>query len=280
MMAAGKKAVEGEGGFRMEIRPLEKNKDEGKISFILKGANAPLANLLRRTVLEEVAVMAIEEVEFRKNSSILYDEIIAHRLGLLPLSTDLKSYNLKEKCNCKGKGCSRCQLKMTLKAKGPSVVYASDIRTRDAAIKPVYPKMPVVKLLKGQELELEATAILGKGKEHVKWSPGLIYYKYKPSIEIVKKCENPEKVVKSCPLKIYEIKNEEIIINKDNLLKCHLCGACIETSNGAIKVTEVKDEFIFYIESWGQLTPKEIMAEAFGIIDQKLDDFNDKLKAG
>ncbi len=59
---------------------------------------------------EEVPTMAIEDVEFRKNNSILYDEIIAHRLGLVPLKTDLKSYNLPEKCKCKGEGCARFQL--------------------------------------------------------------------------------------------------------------------------------------------------------------------------
>ena len=77
----------------MEIRVLENNKEEGKLSFILKGADVAFANALRRVIVEEVPTMAIEDVEFRKNSSILYDEIIAHRLGLIPFKTDLKSYN-------------------------------------------------------------------------------------------------------------------------------------------------------------------------------------------
>src|SRR3989338_8883415 len=164
----------------MELRVLSNNKDEGKLSFIIKDTTPAFANTLRRIMIEEVPVMAIEEVEFRKNNSILYDEMIAHRLGLLPLSTDLKSYNLPSECKCEGKGCARCQLKLTLKSKGPCMVYASDIHTRDAAVKPVYPKTPIVKLLKNQGLELEATACLGQGKEHVKWAPCHVYYKNKP----------------------------------------------------------------------------------------------------
>jgi DNA-directed RNA polymerase subunit D len=99
---------------------------------------------------------------------ILYDEMIAHRLGLVPLTTDLKSYNLPQKCTCKGAGCAKCQLKVSLKAKSAGLVLSSEIKTKDPEVKPVFDDIPVVKLLKGQDLELTATAVLGKGKEHAK----------------------------------------------------------------------------------------------------------------
>ena len=172
----------------MEVRILENDKEKGKLSFILKDSNPVYVNTLRRMMVDEVPTMAIEEVEFQKNNSILYDETIAHRLGLIPLKTDLKSYNLPDKCMCVGNGCFRCQLKMVLRAtKGSGVVYASEIKSKDPAVKPVYPEMPIVKLLKGQTLELEATAVLGRGREHMKWSPCHVWYKYKPVIEIQEK---------------------------------------------------------------------------------------------
>lgn len=261
----------------MEIRVLENNKDECKLSFILKDVDVAFANALRRVVIEEVPTMAIEEVEFRKNSSIIYDEIVAHRLGLIPFKTDLKSYNLPEKCKCKGKGCARCQLKMTLKPiKGAGMVYASEIKTKDSAIKPVYGKMPIVKLLKGQELELEATATLGKGKDHAKWVPGLVYYKYKPIIEVVD-VKNPGAVVEACPAGIFGIKDNKLIVNKDKLFICTLCEACVDIDSG-IKLNFSDREFIFYMESWGQLTCKEMVNEAIKIFDEKLDEFSDALK--
>jgi len=261
----------------MEVRFLEKDKEKHKLSFIIKGINYTLANLLRRSMIEEVPVIAVEDVEFRKNNSILYDEIIAHRLGLVPFTTDLKSYNLQEKCKCKGKGCAKCTLKMILKAKGSGTVYASDIKTKDPKVKPVYPKMPIVKLLKNQDLELEAVMVLGKGKEHTKWSPCLCYYKYKPVIEITKNVSNPEELVKVCPVNIFELKDKKVVINKDNLLKCHLCRACVETSD-AVKLTEKDDEFVFYVESWGQLGCKEIVIEALNIFKEQLQDFEKGVK--
>ena len=279
MMAAGKKAEEGEGEFKeakMEVRVLENKKDEGKISFIIKDTSAAFVNALRRIIIEEVPTMAVEDVEFRKNNSILYDEMIAHRLGLMPLKTDLKSYNLPEKCKCEGKGCARCQLKLTLKVAAVGIVYASELKSKDPAVKPVYPKMPIVKLLKGQSLELEATAVLGRGKDHSKWSPALAYYKYKPVIEIGN-VKNPEEVVEATHGNVFEIKNGKLEVIKDNLFKYDLAGVVEEVSKGEVKVTHDND-FIFYIESWGQLSCREILNQALDIFNDTFDEFAEEIK--
>ncbi len=260
----------------MEIILLDYNKKKNKCSFVLKGTNAAFANVLRRTIINKVPVMAIEDVEFRKNSSILYDEIIAHRLGLIPLTTDLKSYNIPDECSCKGKLCAKCKLKLKLKVTGPCNVYASDLKSRDSKVKPVYPKTPIVKLLKGQNLELEAIAILGRGKEHIKWSPGLVYYKYKPVIEIGK-YKDASIIVKVCPVDVFDVKNNKLVINKDNFLKCHLCGACKDIDDG-IKLNESDDEIVFYLESFGQLNCKEILLKTLDIFDKQLSELQKKMK--
>ncbi len=96
----GKKRKE---GIKMEVRVLENNKEEGKLSFVLKDADFTFANTMRRLVQEEVPTMAIEDIEFRKNSSIIYDEILAHRLGLVPFKTALKSTIRLKKAKAKGK---------------------------------------------------------------------------------------------------------------------------------------------------------------------------------
>ncbi len=263
----------------MKLKLISQSKE--KMSFLLEESNVGFANALRRCAIEEVPVMAIEDVEFRKNFSAAYDEIIAHRLGLLVLSTDLKSYNLPSECRCKGGGCQSCQLKLTLKAeaKKDRYVYASELKSSDPKSVPVYPNTPIVKLLKGQKLELEATAVLGRGKEHVKWSPGLTYYKYKPVIDIIKNPADPEKVANFCPQKIFDVKNKKLEVNKDNLLNCNLCGACIEVSDGAVKLEENPENFVFYVESWGQLKPKDIMLQSAAELSQKIDDFKKAISA-
>src|SRR3989344_1750302 len=114
MTPVERRVASGEGVSKMEIRLLAKEKKTGRMSFIVKGSNPAFVNAIRRCIINEVPTMAIEDVEIRKNSSILYDEMVAHRLGLVPLKTDLKSYNLPQKCKCEGKGCNRCQLKLVL----------------------------------------------------------------------------------------------------------------------------------------------------------------------
>ena len=264
----------------MKTELLKLDKKQKKISFILKNANAAFANAIRRSAIEEVPVMAIEDIEFRNNSSVLYDEIIAHRLGLVPLTTDLKSYNLPDKCKCNGKGCAQCQLKLKLKARGQGTVYSSEIKSTDPKVKPVYPKIPITKLLKGQKLEFDATAILGKGKEHAKWCPGLVHYKNMPIINIKKKCKNPLEVAEQCPQNVFEVKNNNLVINKNNLFGCHLCNACVDICEpkGAVTVDKNENEFIFYVESWGQLKCKEIIEEALKIIKDNSEEFIKEIK--
>lgn len=262
----------------MEVRILENDKERGKLSFILKDSNPVYVNTLRRMMIDEVPTMAIEEVEFQKNNSILYDETIAHRLGLVPLKTDLKSYNLPDKCKCEGKGCNRCQLKMVLRAtKGSGVVYASEIKSKDPAVKPVYPEMPIVKLLKGQTLELEATAALGRGREHMKWSPCHAWYKYKPVIEITGDVKNPEAIIEVDHNNIFEIKDRKLTINKDRVLECDLSLDFSEIDRN-VKVSASDTEFVFYVESFGQLSCKEIVSKAVDVMDEQLDEFVEELK--
>ncbi|MBW2964841.1 DNA-directed RNA polymerase subunit D [Candidatus Woesearchaeota archaeon] len=256
----------------MEVEMLSQDKKQNRVTFLVKGATPAFANMLRKSIIDDVPTMAIEDVEIRKNSSVLYDEMIAHRLGLVPLVTDLSAYNLPEDCTCKGEGCSKCQLQLSLKAKGPGFVYASEMKSKDPKVVPVYPKMPIVKLIKGQTLELEATAVLGKGKEHSKWTPALAFYKYKPVIDIKKGVKDPKAVADSCPVDVYSVKNKELVINDDAMNKCHLCGACADVDPEHIKLNESDKDFIFTVESWGQLAPAEIVSTAVELMKKKCDD--------
>ena len=256
----------------MKVTLLTKKSDT-KIVFKLAGSDASYVNTLRRLFIAHVPVMAIEDVELRRNDSGLYDEMIAHRLGLLPLSTDLKSYNLPSECKCKGEGCAKCQLKLTLKAKGPCTVYSGDMKSKDPAVKPVFTKMPIVKLLDGQELELEATAMLGIGKTHAKWSPCLSFYREEADIKIEKQPEDPEKIAEQCPENVFEVKKDKLEIKKDKAADCTLCNACVDLSEGKIKV-EPNGDFIVTVESWGQLESKDIVAKAIDAFDEQLDELN------
>ena len=141
----------------------------------LKGIDRAYANAIRRLAISEVPSMAVDEVVILENSSVLYDELLAHRLGLLPLKTDLERYILPEQCDCRSPlGCSRCRVLLVLDAQARDkvvTVYSGDLVSEDKEAVPISDKIPIVKLAQGQKVKLEAYAKLGKGKDHAKWQP-------------------------------------------------------------------------------------------------------------
>lgn len=158
----------------MKIKILEKKKD--RLKFSVEDITPGLANALRRVMMTEVPVMAIEWVDFKKNDSVLPDEVLANRLGQVPLTFDRKAYDLPEKCKCGGKGCSRCQVELVLKEKGPCVVYSGDLKSKAKDVKPVFDNIPIVELFEDDDLQFEAVAQLGLGKNHAKWQAAVVGY--------------------------------------------------------------------------------------------------------
>lgn len=256
----------------ISITVFEKQ-DPNTVKLLVKGLDETYVNGLRRTLAAEVPVMAIEDAEIRKNNSIMYDEILAHRLGLIPFKTDLKSYDVYqegEPLNAKN------SLSMTLKAKGPGYVYASQIKTKDPKVVPVYPKTIIAKLLEGQEIELEATAVLGKGKKHAKWSPGMFFHHYATDITIKKQPNEQEReaLMKTFPKGLFEVKAGKLVVkDKQKAMECE----DFEGVNPHITITPQQD-MIFGIESWGQLTPKELVTQAVISFDGLLDELHDAIK--
>ena len=267
----------------MKIEILEKN--ETNIRLIIREVDVTLMNALRRIGLAEVPSMAIDEVVMVENSSILQDEMIAHRLGLTPLKTDLDGYNLPGECECQSEfGCNLCRVTLTLDAEsneGTRPVYSGELVSDNPNISPVSDKVPILKLAKGQKLKLEAYARLGTGKNHAKWQPvSLCAYKYYPKIEVpIKECKECTKCVDICPKKVYTMKENKVEIR--DLLACNLCMDCVEAcpqKPPAIKVEWEKNAFIMNIESTGVLPPERIIQEATKILDKQLKEFEQEVK--
>jgi DNA-directed RNA polymerase subunit D len=158
----------------IKIEILEKSNDT--IKFSVEGIKPSFANALRRIMITEIPTMAIEWVDFKKNDSALYDELLAHRLGLIPLTYDKKAYKLPEECRDASVKDAQCFAKLKLKKKGPCVVYSGDLESEDESVKPVFDKIPIVELFAGQEIELIAYARLGYGREHIKWQAAVVGY--------------------------------------------------------------------------------------------------------
>lgn len=267
----------------MEIKVLEK--DDRNMRLLIKGVDVPYVNALRRVIISEVPCMAIDEVVMLENSSIMQDETIAHRLGLVPLKTDLDSYNLPEDCKCQSEfGCNLCRVTLILDVEakeGTRSVYSGELVSENKEVTPVSDTIPIAKLAKEQKLRLEAYARLGKGKNHAKWQPvSMCAYKYFPKIQISSKhCDSCGKCVDICPRKVLAKTGDKIEVK--DLVACTLCQDCAEACSQdpkAIQVGWEENTFIFSLESSGALKPDRILEEAVRILDRQLKEFEGQIK--
>jgi len=271
----------------MSLKVLEKS--ERKLVFIVEGISIEMANAIRRIILSEIPVMAIDEVIILKNDSPLYDEILAHRISMIPLSTDLDAYKLPRDCSCGGYGCPLCQVSLTCEVTNttntPIVVSSGDLKSNDPKIVPVDPNIPIVKIDKNNKLILEAYAVLGLGKDHVKWQAvSNVFYRFLPEIEFNNtKCGKcPDKCIVSriCPEKLFDFsdKNTPKLLD-DYWRTCSLCNSCQnECPEGALNVSWKEDTYLFLIESDGVLSFKTLLRKTFEIFLEIIDEFVEKLE--
>lgn len=230
--------------------------------------------------------MAIDEVVVIENSSMLHDEILSHRLGLIPLRTDLDSYNLPEECSCKSElGCNLCRVSLTLDVEAKDsvkTVYSVDLVAENPNVVPVSEKVPIVKLAPNQRLRLETYARLGKGEKHAKWQPvSVCVYKHFPKVKInTKDCDSCGKCVDTCPKRVLSISDGEKKLELRNVIDCTICQDCVDVcpkSPPAIEVAWDKDVFVLDIESTGALPVERIVNEAIKILDRKFESFLEQL---
>ena len=254
----------------MKLQILKKSGT--KLDFMLEGTDNAFANALRRVMMSEVATMAVETVDIEDNTSGLFDEALAQRLGLIPLTFDKKLYNVKSECKCDGRGCSRCEVSFALEATGPGIVKAGDMKS-DSEVKSPYPDIPIVELLENQHVKLVAIAQLGFGKEHAKWQASVVGYQ---NIPIVRVTDASDKIVDVCPTKVFEKKDSRVKVVREK--DCILCMRCVEVSDG-VTVSAQEDGFIFNVESVSGLEATEILSSALDVLEEKADTFKDELKA-
>ncbi|MCL7413461.1 MAG: DNA-directed RNA polymerase subunit D [ANME-2 cluster archaeon] len=261
----------------MEVDIIELSDDKAR--FVLKGVNPAIANGLRKSMLSEVPTMAIDYINIYDNTSVLFDEQLGLRMGLIPLKTDLDSYVLPEDCDCQGEGCTKCQLTLTLSSEGPTMVYSGDIQSSDPAIGVAEDKIPIVELKERQKLVLEAVAKLGTGREHVKYQAGVACgYKNMPVITFDESCDTCGKCVEECPREILRIENNEVIVRDP--LQCILCKLCVEACDiNAISVAEDDSAYIFTAESDGSYPARELIIQSADTIIEKARRLNEILKS-
>lgn len=273
----------------MELRVL--NRREDFIELYLSGVPLYIVNSIRRTIISEVPSMAISTVIFTLNRSMFYDEYVAHRLGLIPLTSEaaLNKYKSPEECSESEEASlfpPDCFVKLDLDVSNNDgdlrTIYSRDLKSSDPEVRPVYDDIPVLILGEGHQVKLEAYARLGRGKEHYKWSPvSAAAIKYVPEISIDRsRCYSGcRKCIEVCPRNVFKATNVGVEVNEASVLNCNLCHLCEKVCpSEAITLKTRENEYILRIESTGSLSPKRILLESIKILEGKVSELGKKLE--
>jgi DNA-directed RNA polymerase subunit D len=234
---------------------IEKKQDQ--LTFKVK-IDETVANALRR-YLNQIPILAIDEVEIFKNDSALYDETIAHRMGLIPLKNEGESEKTEPK------------LKLSVKKEG--FVTSKEIK---GALDVAYENIPITLLDKNQELEIVGYVKSGIGSKHSKFSPGLMFYRN--ASEIILDKEIKEELVKLCPNVEIKEKGEKIIVYDDKKKGIlDLCEGIAKEKGRNIQINE-GDDLIVTIESFGQMDTKDMFKKSISVLKKDLAEVAKKIK--
>ncbi|XP_078349483.1 DNA-directed RNA polymerases I and III subunit RPAC1-like isoform X1 [Oculina patagonica] len=281
--------------FRIDIVQLGKT----ELEFDMVGVDASIANALRRILLAEVPTMAIEKVFIYNNTSIIQDEVLAHRLGLIPIYTDPREFDFKSEGDEEAKDDTTLQFDLKVKciknknapknATDPDELFINSKVTTDHLkwvpigsqsrkygpqdIRPVHNDILIAKLRPGQELDLKMHAVKGIGKDHAKFSPvATASYRLLPEIIITKPCEY------ELADKLAECFSEGVVRveNKDGVKRAVVANPRRDTCSrevfrhedlkNRVKLSRIRDHFIFSVESTGALSPDVLVCESIKVL--------------
>lgn len=256
----------------MKVDILEMNERSGK--FTVEGVHPYFVNAMRRVLLAEVPKLAIDTVTIYDNTSALFDEMIAHRLGLVPIPTDPSTLNLVDAVDDEGN--PEYLVRFTLTKEGPCTVYSGDLEAEDKAFAIKEDKIPIVELIEGQRLILEATAILGIGTTHAKWQVcSGVGYKYYPSYTLDNKKVTKEQAAVAAaqtPGNILEDKGGKLVVNDE--ANINRADDAILMTDGALQVTYDDRKFLFRFETDGSLKAEDALLKAVEILKERFQNFS------
>ena len=237
-------------------------------------------NSLRRVMISELPKLAVDDVVIYDNTSALFDEIISHRLGLVPIPTDLSLLAFREECVCKGKGCPNCTVRYTLSKEGEGTVYSGDLQPAEKSWAIIENKIPIVELYGDQRLILEVEAVLGRGRDHAKWqavqAPG---YRMETIIEFDKKRTGDVKeFVDKLPKDLVEIKANRLELK--DITKLPILESFIEKEKlDFLTIKRDPTKLIFSFETDGSFSAKDAILESAKILEKKYAELGKLLKS-
>ena len=241
------------------------------VRFLVRGVTPAFANGVRRAILADVPTLSIDSVRVIENSSVMFDEQIALRLGLVPLSTP-DDYRPDE------------AVTLAIDVEGPATAYSGDLVSTDDQVQPADENVPIIDLKEGQRLELEADARLGVGKDHAKHQGGVaVGYRHLQRVEVVGETgefeDDEARILRgvieegAADHAAEDVEDGDLVPADafDNDLSQRYPGKEVD-------VEDVPNAFVFSVESDGSVPVEDLVVEAVGTLHARADELEEAVQ--
>ncbi|MFC4246315.1 DNA-directed RNA polymerase subunit D [Natribaculum luteum] len=228
-------------------------REDRKARFLVRGVTPAFANGIRRAMIADVPTMAIDTVRFVENSSVMFDEQLALRLGLVPLTTPPE-----------GEFTEDDTVTLSIDVEGPATAYSGDLVSSDALVQPADENVPIIELKDDQRLEAEADAVLDRGKDHAKHQGGVaVGYRHLQRVEVGDDVPEFEEQERRIVRGVIEEDGELVPTSEfDHDLSNRYPGK-------EVRVEDVPNAFVFHVETDGSFTVDELVARAVDSIEAR-----------
>ncbi|MFB6124422.1 MAG: DNA-directed RNA polymerase subunit D [Halanaeroarchaeum sp.] len=234
---------------------------EREARFLVRGMTPALANGIRRAMLADVPTLSIDTVRFIENSSVMFDEQLALRMGLVPLTTPEGEFEAGD------------EVTLALDVEGPGTAYSGDLVSADSMVEPADKNIPIIELKEDQRLELEADAILGRGRDHAKYQGGVgIGYRHLQEVEVVGDAaeygDDEAQIVRG----VIDDDGELVAAESfDNDLRNRY-------PDKEVEVHDVEGAFVFHVETDGSMTVDELVVRAVQSLAGRADELHEAIQ--
>ncbi|SDJ60791.1 MULTISPECIES: DNA-directed RNA polymerase subunit D [Natronorubrum] len=230
--------------------------------FLVRGVTPAFANGIRRAMVADVPTMAIDTVRFVENSSVMFDEQLALRLGLVPLTTPPEGEFVEDDT-----------VTLSIDVEGPATAYSGDLVSSDDLVQPADDNVPIIELKDGQRLEAEADAVLERGKNHAKHQGGVaVGYRHLQRVSVVDDLPEFEEQESQIVRGVIEDDGELVPTSEfDHDLSNRYPGKQVE-------VEDVPNAFVFRVETDGSFTVEELVTRAVDSIEARATELEDAVQ--
>jgi len=229
--------------------------DDREVRFVVRGLTPAFANGIRRAILADVPTLSIDTVRFVENSSVMFDEVLAHRLGMVPLTTPDGEFEEGD------------VVTLALDVEGPGTAYSGDLVSSDPLVEPADKNVPLIDLKENQRLELEADAVIGVGRDHAKHQGGVaVGYRHLQTVSVDGDAAEYEDEEPQIIRGVIEEDGELVPTEEfDNDLTERYPGK-------EVTVSDVPEAFVFHVESDGSMPVEELVLRAVGTLADRADE--------